>query len=175
MAGSKRSGRRLKPTALKAIQGSRMRRQNRTEPVHPVGVPTIPPHLATDDLAVTAWGSFVERLSAVKVLTSSHGEALAIMAEAWADYVRCRQQFERMGRQLVVADEKVVGSGATAIVTRKIKDNPLIRRSERLAMLIQRYLGEFGLTPATGPKVQGIAAPEATNPLLALVSRRNAV
>ena len=36
-----------------------------------------------------------------------------------------------------------------------MKENPLIRRSEKLATLLQRYLGEFGLTPMTQSKVQG--------------------
>lgn len=150
MAGTSRSGRKPKPAGLRELHGSKVRPYHRREPKYAALTPAMPPHIAADALALEKWGILAERLAQSRVLTIAHGEALAVLAEAWADYVRCREQFAQTGRQMLVVDEK---RGADGTMSRKVRDNPLIRRSERLAMLLQRYLSEFGLTPVSGPKV----------------------
>lgn len=150
MPGTFRSGRKPKPAGLRALHGSRERPHHRREPKYASNSPVMPAHLTADAVAVEKWDILADRLAKSRVLTVAHGEALAVLAEAWADYVRCREQFAQTGRQMLVVDEKRALDGT---VTRKVKDNPLIRRSERLALLLQRYLSEFGLTPVSGPKV----------------------
>jgi P27 family predicted phage terminase small subunit len=142
MAGTYRSGLKRKPHGLRVLHGSKNRAQHRREPTYQLGEPPRPAHLAADPLALATWDVLVARLTTVGVLMVSHGEALTVLAEAWADYVRCREQLARTGWQIVVTDE----SGLP-------KEHPLIRRSERLGLFLQRYLGEFGLTPVTGGRV----------------------
>jgi len=152
MSGTRRSGRRPKPLALIKLQGSRVRAKHRAAPTYAADAPTMPAHLERDDLAKATWDVLVARLLPTGVLTVAHGEALAVLCETWADYLRCRDQFETMGRTMVVVEKHKVADGS---VQRRVKENPLIRRSEKLATLLQRYLGEFGLTPMTQSKVQG--------------------
>lgn len=151
MAGTFRSGRKPKARGLRVLQGSKVRPHHRTEPVYAAGSPEPAPHVLADGLALAKYRELVGRLEASRVLTTAHGEALAVLAETWADYVRCREQFAAAGYTLLVVDERREADGT---VHRRVKDNPLIRRSERLALLLQRYLAEFGLTPVTGPRVK---------------------
>jgi phage terminase small subunit len=150
MAGTWRSGGRPKPTALKLLQGSKVRGR-KSEPTHPVGRPPIPERLAGDPVAVAAWNSLAARLETVGVLTTAHGEALAMLAEALADYDRIRGQLALMNYQQLVVDEVKNAEGVT--IRRRVRENPLLRRSERIALLVNRLLGEFGLTPATSARI----------------------
>ena len=122
----------------------------------------MPEHLARDEVAKAKWDLLVARLLPTGVLTIAHGEALAVLCETWADYLRCREQFEAMNRTMVVVETRKLPDGTTQ---RRVRENPLIRRSERLAMLLQRYLGEFGQTPMTQSKVQGKADDGEADPL----------
>jgi len=164
--GTHRSGRRPKPLALIKLQGSRVRAKHKAAPTYRAEAPPMPAHLERDEVAKAKWDLLVERLLPTGVLTIAHGEALAVLCETWADYLRCRDQFEKMHRTMVVIEERKLPDGT---IQRRVRENPLVRRSERLAMLLQRYLGEFGLTPMTQSKVQGVPEVQDVDPLESLL------
>lgn len=162
MAGNSRSGRHPKPTAIKVLHGSKLRAGNRSEAKYQSGAPECPAHVQNDPRALQAWQVTSARLLQVGVLTTAHGESLATLCDAWADYVRCREQFAAMNYQQLVVDESIDRRNGNKL--RKVKENPLIRRSEKLALLITRLLGEFGLTPITSPKVPALGQAASADP-----------
>jgi hypothetical protein len=93
---------------------------------------------------------------AAGVLNVGHSEALAGLCITLADLTRVRDQLRAMNYQQLIVDEQRDSKTGT-VVRRRIRENPLIRRSERLNQLATKQLGEFGLTPVTQSKVN--AAP----------------
>jgi len=162
MPGNYRSGAPRKPTALKLLQGSRVRNREQ-EPQYEPGIPDCPARLQEDPEAKSHWDLLSSRLQASGVLTKGHGEALAMLAEALADYGRARAQLKAMRFQQLIVEEKYDPTGAK-LLYRRVKENPLIRRSERLAVLCSRLLGEFGLTPITQAKINSAKPPTETDP-----------
>jgi phage terminase small subunit len=153
-------GRPAVPTALHIQRGtlrSRHVRQRAHEPRPPSGRPTCPPAVEQDAQARAHWDELAVTLDGLGVLRTSHGKALGALAQALADYDRVREQLRQMNFQQLVVEEIRDKNGT--LLRRRIRENPLLRRSERLAMLAARLLGEFGLTPVTQTKVQ--AAPHA--------------
>ena len=154
--GNKRSGRRRLPTATKQLRGSRVRHNVAAEPDFGApGLPEPPAHLVDDDVALAAFAGFGARLVAGRVLTPAHGELLGMLAEAWADYVRKRQEFAAEGRKSVVVQSWQDGTGVTR---ERRTENPLVRQMRQQLDQVMRILGEFGLTPATASKVEKLAA-----------------
>jgi phage terminase small subunit len=151
MPGTFRSGRHRKPTALHVLDGSRIR-DRKHEPQYEPGIPECPVRLAGDTNAKAVWDLMAARLQASGVLTVAHGEALTLLAEAWADYARLRDQLRVMSFQPLIVEELYDPTG-TKLVRRRVRENPLTRRSERLALLCSRLLGEFGMTPVTAARI----------------------
>jgi len=113
----------------------------------------MPPHLAADDLARAAWQDIAARLLAQNVLTTGHGELLALIADAWAQYVRLRLAFAKLEYQSVIVQEwKQRGR-----TMRRFVENPLCRQLRQQALLLNSLFGEFGQTPASAPKVHASA------------------
>jgi phage terminase small subunit len=158
MAGNHRSGRPRKPTALHLLQGTRPRNRQR-EPKVELGRPEPTEELRADEVAFGHWTVLCERLERVKVLSPAHGEALGLLAQALADYGRVRAQLREMQFRNLVVDELLDKAGR--VIRRRVRENPLIRRSERLATLCKNLLGEFGLTPITQAKIHAEPPTEA--------------
>lgn len=151
--GNKRSGRRRLPTATKQLRGSRVRNAAKEPNYGAPGLPAVPPHLEDDPEALEAYHAFGARLVAARVLTPAHGELLAMLAEAWADYVRKRREFAAEGRKSVVVQSWTDGTGVTR---ERRTENPLVRQMRQQLDQVARIAGEFGLTPATASKVERI-------------------
>jgi phage terminase small subunit len=158
MAGSWRSGGKPKPTVLKIIEGSRIRGLQQ-EPRPKPGAPICPAEIQADPQALEHWRRLVSHLEPLGLLSTVHGDVLATLAHSLADYQRVRVQLQTMGHQPLVVDETRDSKTGQIVVKRRIRENPLIRRSERLALLVTRLLGEFGLSPATQPRVQAASPP----------------
>jgi len=160
MAGNRRSGRRRLPTAVKRARGSRIRHDAPAEPAATPGIPPRPPHLDQDDLAGRAYDTIAARLLTQHVLTEAHGELVALMADAWAQYVRLQEAFAVLGRQAILVQEWQDQKGR---VRRRVVENPLCRQMRQQALLLNTLMGEFGQTPASAPKVHAQAG--AVDPL----------
>jgi P27 family predicted phage terminase small subunit len=148
MPGTRRSGRKRLPTALKVARGSKIRHNVAAEPSAPVGVPQAPPHLTEEGRA--AWNAMAARLLAQHVLTTAHGELLALLADAWATYVRLQRAYADGGYQSVLTLEWADERGRER---RRVISNPLFNQVRQQAQLVNALLGEFGQTPASAPKV----------------------
>ena len=155
MAGNRRSGRRRLPTAIKRALGSKIRHNAGAEPSAPAGVPLPPPHLEPE--AREAWEAIGARLLAQHVLTTAHGELLALLADAWATYVRLQKAFAAGGYESIVTQTWQDERGRERL---RVAENPLFRQLQRQALLLNTLFGEFGQTPASAPKVH-ITAPAA--------------
>lgn len=162
MPGNFRSGRRPEPTALKLLKGTLRKERRRHEPVVPRGRPEPTPEVQADPDALGHWEALAGRLETIGVLSPGHGEALGLLAQSLADYGRVRRQLQEMGFRQLVVDEMRDKTGN--VIRRRVRENPLIRRSERLAMLVSRLLGEFGLTPVTQTKVHAPKSGTETDP-----------
>jgi P27 family predicted phage terminase small subunit len=150
MSGTFRSGRRHTPTALKALQGKKLRAGDHDSATYPTGKPDIPPLVSADPLLLEHWNRFADRLLDAGVLTTAHGEMLTLLVVAHTNYLRALEQFAQMGYQHLVVDEAIAPGG---FQLRKIKVNPLKREIDRNANAVMRFLSEFGLTPVSAPKV----------------------
>lgn len=170
MAGNWRSGRRPTPTALHVLRGtlrSSVRQGREGEPKRKPGRPPCPVEVEADEAAHAHWLRLATQLEKDGILTMAHGDALALLAQALADYHRVRGQLAAMKHQQLVIDEIRDKDGK--LLRRRVRENPLIRRSERLAALCSRLLGEFGLTPVTQTRVH--ADPQATSRASRYVTR----
>jgi len=143
VSGTMRSGRKPKPTALKALQGGKMRPHNRREPKYRTGAPPCPPMVESRPLVKAKWDELVARFSASRVLTEAHGEALAVLATTWVDFERDYNTWASVGYPPILIDER-----------KRARAHPLASRVEKLREQLMRRLGEFGATPVMGPKVQ---------------------
>lgn len=150
MAGNYRSGRPRIPTALHVLRGTRIRRRQH-EPVAEPGVLTPTPEIADDPLALAHWTRVAEQLKTLRILTPAHRDMLAVLATTLADLERARAAWKAQAyAETITVIRRDVRAGTT---TERTVENPLTRRTERLAMQARTCLGEFGLTPVTGPKV----------------------
>src|SRR5262245_55757398 len=82
---------------------------------------------------------------------NSYTESLALLAHAVADYDRTHAQLAAMNFQPLVIEE--VRSENGTILRRRVRENPLHRRCERLTCLVVKLLAEFGMTPTSAPRV----------------------
>lgn len=150
MAGTRRSGRRRIPTAIKRLRGSKIRPADRTEPKVPVGVPEMPAFVAADPLAVESWGELAEQTLKLGILTVAHGPILALAATTTASYRRIYQTFAETGYKPVIIQSWTDSEGQ---LRSRVVENPLVRQLRLQEARCTAVLGEMGLTPATSAKV----------------------
>jgi len=141
------------PTAVKRSRGSKVRHDVELEPTAPPGLPPRPAYLAADDAAASAWSAIATRLLDQRVLTTAHGELLAVLADAWAQYVRLQAAYAEMGYRSVLI-QKWTEQGRKR---ERVVENPLCRQLRLQALLLNTLFGEFGQTPASAPKVHARA------------------
>ena len=134
-----KAGRKPKPTALKILQGTQ-RGPAKREPSSPRGVPPMPERLAVDQVAVAKWQELAAILSAMGVLTTGDGEALATLCEVHSAEQSCLLAL-RAGGATIHTD---LGG---------VKPNPAGQLYRSLVSLKATLLSEFGLTPSSRVKL----------------------
>jgi len=127
------AGRRPKPTALKQIQGSRIR--NRGNEPQPSGVPKCPAHL--DAAAKREWKRISRELSALGLLTSIDMAALAAYCQTFSRWAAAEENIAKFGA--VIRSPK---SGFPIA-------NPYVGVANTALTLMRQFAAEFGLTPAS--------------------------
>jgi phage terminase small subunit len=165
VAGNYHSGRKPKPIALVQLQGGKVRRHHKEAVRFAAVVPDAPAHIDADPLARKMWDRLVARLAPTKILNETHGEALAVLSDMWADYERVRGEQLATGHKNVMVRRKKHANGTE--VTEPIV-NPLRRVHLEIARSLREWLGEFGQTPMTQGKLRGEDAEDA-DPLEALL------
>jgi hypothetical protein len=156
--GNFRSGRRPLPTAIHRLRGTRSKaRPGDVEPKR--GRPDPPDEVTLDPQALAHWTRLAGQLQAMGVLAPTHGSALGLLASALADYGRMRAQLHQLEYRVLYIEE-TLDPKTGAVIRRRPRENLLLRRCERQALLCARLLGEFGLTPVTQTKLQGEPEPQ---------------
>ena len=132
------------PTPILQLRGSWRAGQRRDEPQPAQGPPEKPAWL--DDYASQAWDQLVPILERMRVLTEADGKALALLCTTWARWRRCEEFVADKGEVYPIkdADGKV----------RELRRFPQAIASESLGRALNRYLGEFGLTPSARTRIQ---------------------
>lgn len=133
-------GRKRKPTALKLLEGSRIR--NKGNEPKPTGIPTCPKHL--DKAAKAEWKRISEELLTLGLLTRVDRAALGAYCTAYARWATAETELQRLSN----------GDPLKSLLTISPKSkypvvHPLIGISNSAAEVMRKFLIEFGLTPAS--------------------------
>jgi P27 family predicted phage terminase small subunit len=131
------------PTPILKLHGSWRGNLNRDEPQPEPGPPDKPPWL--DDYASEAWDQFVPILADMCVLTRADGAMLALLCTTWARWRRCEEFVAERGEVYTIKD----ADGKA----RELRRFPQAVASESLGRAMNRYLGEFGLSPSARARI----------------------
>ncbi len=173
------AGRPPKPTALKLLQGNPGKRKlNSEEPKPPTG-PVKPPSWLRGR-AKTAWKWVAPILEEMGVLTTADPHALALLCDAYAEYIECRAVVRKLGatyesrviktstrrvaanasdeaEDITEAEEPFSGDDWSTI----IRPRPEVKMYQDAWRRVHRMLSEFGMTPSSRSKVKGAPQEEA--------------
>lgn len=133
------TGRRPRPTALKALEGNPGHRplpKNEPQPL-PI-TPECPDWLGEE--ARRMWAKLVPELERLQLVTIVDGEALAGACQSWGVYVECERLMTTEGRTYEYTNK----SGATNILPR-----PEVNMANQALSQFRAFISEFGLTPAS--------------------------
>ncbi len=159
MAGTSRSGRKPKPSALKTLAGNPGKRAlNRREPTPAVGLPPRRPELDAD--ATAEWQRLGPALVRLGVLTEADGEAFTALCVLYGRAVQIRRAMQDDAAKPLTYRYSHDADGNERV---EAKENPLWAIERRTLQLWRAYLGEFGLTPTSRAKVIA-TQPETADP-----------
>lgn len=137
------AGRPRKPTALKIVQGTaRPDRANPSEPKPPEG-PVSPPSWLRGR-AKTAWKWVAPVLEEMGVLTTADTHTLALLCDAYAEYIECRAVVRKLGATYE-------GYGEEGAVM--IRPRPEVRMASDAWRRADRMFSAFGMTPSARSKI----------------------
>ena len=142
-----KGGRKRKPTAAKAAAGTlRPCRENDDEPAgQPLQSSKPPSRMSKQGKA--AWKYLVPPLEAMRILTESDLPALEVLCNAWAEYQACEKELKN-------GDYVITTAGGNDAI------NPIVSVRDRAWQRFHKVELEFGMTPASRPKVSTVKADE---------------
>jgi P27 family predicted phage terminase small subunit len=136
------------PTPILQLRGSWRGKLNRDEPQPEPVAPEKPGWI--DGYASEAWDYLVPVLERMRVLTEADGKALTMLCITWSRWRQCEEFVAEHGEVYPIKDRE--GK------TKELRRFPQAVAAETLGRALNRYLGEFGLTPATRSRIH--VAPE---------------
>lgn len=147
-------GRPKKPTAIKAIQGSRDRDKEKGKTI--VEAIEVPAEADIDtselcEIGRTYFFDLWKKLSDAKVLSATDIDALKILADSYAQYWS--------------ANQSIKINGYTIITRKGVVKNPNLTIKHQAFERIKVLQGQFGLTPASRTNLEQIGGPEEEDPL----------
>lgn len=143
-------GRPPKPTKLKILAGNPGRRPlPKNEPQPRVGAPSCPAWLSGE--AKAEWRRIVKELEPIGLVTMVDRAALSAYCQAWAELREATRQLDREGR---VIESPVFNRSGDKTGTLK-KLHPAVRLQRDAFTRVKQFLVEFGLSPASRPKLAG--------------------
>lgn len=140
MAGTKNSGRKRLPTAIKELKGTLQNcRENKQAPKPGRATDFSPPaHL--DEIGAAEYVSKAELLDRLGVFKEGDSAALAAYADAYSRWVRAVKIINRDGLLIESKGQQV--------------RNPVLSGLNNAVDQMHRFLTEFGLTPASRSKIK---------------------
>ena len=130
------------PDAVLKLRGSNRVGRHCEAADAPTGIPDCPDCLVGP--AREVWGQFADIADNMKVLTVADGPALAVLCEVWAQWRQTTDTAASEGHTFVASS----AGGET------IRRHPASVASADFARLLNRMLGEFGMTPSARTRVQ---------------------
>jgi len=150
-------GRKMKPTALKLIQGNPGKRPlPENEPKPTVKAPRAPSILSTS--AKKHWKKIVKQLADLGIMTDIDSDALALYCEAFTRYRYAMYQISKEGPIIETQNGHMIQHPAMMILNKSFEQ-------------MRSLLIEFGMTPSSRTKIQ-VTKAEADDPLSRLAKKR---
>lgn len=150
-------GRPPKPTALKLIEGTaRPDRINDREPEPPQGEIKPPKWLVGRSKRL--WNEIAPVLDEMGVLTTADPHALALLCDAYAEYLDARAVVKKEGATYQTS--RVLGQLYTEsgeevpLVNTMVRQRPEVAIASDAWRRIQRMMSEFGLTPSSRSRIK---------------------
>ena len=132
-------GRKKVPTNLKIIKGTKRNcRENKDEPVLPLGIPSPPEHLSA--IALIEWGRISNQLYQLGLLTEVDMAALAAYCDAFGMWCDSSGQLKKEKLTIETTNGNII-------------QNPLVGIVNQSREHMRKFLTEFGLSPASRAKV----------------------
>lgn len=134
------------PTPILQLRGSWRGNLNRDEPQPDAGPPEKPPWLTAH--ASEAWDQLVPILQRMRVLTEADGHALALLCATWSRWRECEEFVAEHGEVYPIKDR----DGKT----KELRRFPQAVAGDTHGRALNRYLAEFGLSPASRTRIQTV-------------------
>ena len=132
------------PSALRVLRGNPgRRRQTKTEPTLPPGIPDPPAFLS--EIALQEWQRVAPALAAAGLMTPLDRAGLAVYSALWGHLVEAERDVKANGLTLTTT---------TAAGKRRTVPNPSAAVLSRVAALLRSFLVEFGMTPASRARLR---------------------
>ena len=154
-------GRPPKPTALKLLQGAKMRGR-KAEPKPIIGTPVMPDHLT--GYAADEWARQLPLVTQMRVLTLADIGALEILCLVYSEYREANDELKDG-----TTYETLTQSGGVVI-----RPRPEVMMRSDAFRRYRAMLVEFGLTPSARAKVSAVGDGEKESDFAAFMKRRNA-
>jgi P27 family predicted phage terminase small subunit len=131
---------RIKPTALKILEGNRGRRPlNAREPKPKPGAPVCPSWLA--DEAKAEWRRVVPELRRLGLVAVIDRAVLAAYCCSYADLKEAVETIQREGRTLVTTNGNTI-------------QHPAVGQKNKAMVFLKAFSAEFGFSPASRVKIE---------------------
>lgn len=148
------------PTKLRVLKGNPAKRPlPEAEPKPKEGEPACPADIRSDPLAWDKWCEVVVLLDDMQMLTVTDASVIAQLCRAHSTMTRTKQAIDREG--MTVVNETKFG------VT--VKRHPLWTEYWSAENLLNKLLGQVGLTPSGRASLKVVKQKEPENPLIELM------
>lgn len=132
------------PTVTLKLRGARNIGRRAGEASPPAGIPEPPVWFSDEELE--KWDALVGVLSKTKgLLTQNDGDALAMMCEAWCDFLHARKEIERDGATCF-------GEKGGAYL------HPAVNRKNAAIARLTKLMDSFGMSPSARASVKVAAS-----------------
>lgn len=149
------------PSAMRLLKGNPGKRQvNKAEPMPPAGRTKPPSWLK--GRARRLWGRIAPILSRMKVLTSADPHALALLCDAYAEYLDARDVVRAEGS---VYESRHIQTDKDGHMIERIiiRPRPEVAIASDAWKRIRAMMQEFGLTPSSRSRIEVPGDTEETN------------
>ena len=152
--------------AQQKLAGNPGKRPPRKEPKTDGKAPVCPGHL--DAEGKREWRRLVRWLRGLGLLASSDVAIMTLYCDTWSEYVVARKLARRFAEQ---------GDGLSqfVLISKEFERpfiNSLFNVQCKLKLLLERFLGELGLSPVSRARVHTEGSASDDDPLVALIRQR---
>jgi len=138
------------PTKIKQLRGTLQPcRENKKEPQVRLSIPDPPTHL--DNRAIDEWNQVTKELFDLGIIGKIDRSALAAYCQSYAIWAEASDRLKEEGLVIMTTNGNLI-------------QNPLLTIVNRSRESVRVFLREFGMTPASRPKVSVIGKTEKVDP-----------